>query len=232
MNIDILTLSMGRDFYLQKNIESIRRNLDDEVNIIQHIVLQGINSSINFNQYETANYKIKIYKLEKNIGCGMGNNFIKKYLRNDCYVHKMDDDCEIVSFNYFKKLKYLLKMLPDKFSCSPYPVGLINNPGGVQRRSEHVVAYSEAIDQYYTLRPVHHIGGFARINPVNLFKEYNFPDDLSDKDSGVEDISLTGYCQQHGIPLFYVENALIVEHMESTLGQHKRYGETYFGKRF
>jgi hypothetical protein len=232
MNIDILTLSMGRDFYLNKNIESIKRNLHDEVDIVQHIVLQGVGSSINFDNYETKNYKIKVHKLEKNIGCGMGNNYIKSFLRDDGFIHKMDDDCEIVSHNYFIKLFYLLKMLPEKFSFSPYPVGLINNPGGVQKRSEHIVAYSKEIDQYYTLRPVHHIGGFARINPVKLFKEYIFPDDLSDKDSGVEDISLSNYCQQHGIPLFYLENALVVEHMESTLGQHKRYGETYFGKRF
>lgn len=232
MKFDIFTLTLGRDFYLDKNLKSVSRNLHDECDIVHHVVLQGCDSSIDFSSFENENYKIVVHKLEKNIGAGMGNNYIKDFLRDGAIVQKMDDDCEIVSNDYFKTLKSFLSYMPEYFSVSPYPVGLINNPGGAKRVAEQTVVYDEHLDIYFTVRPVTHVGGFARINPVKMFKMFNWLNDLSSQNSGSEDVQMSHYCSINKIPMLYLENALIVEHMESTLGQHKRYGEDYFKGRF
>jgi len=88
------------------------------------------------------------------------------------------------------------------------------------------VEYSVETDTYYTFRKVHHVGGFARIMPVEYFKQINFTNTHS------EDTECSTWCNNNNIPMYYLENALIVEHQESTLGQHARYGEKYFKGRF
>ena len=79
---------------------------------------------------------------------------------------------------------------------------------------------------------VHHVGGFARISPREVVKDWVLAPDLMEGQSGNEDGQHSSRCLDENISMAYLENAIIVEHQESTLGQHKRYGEDYFGKRF
>ena len=110
---------------------------------------------------------------------------------------------------------------------------LINNPGGVPRLAPQFVSYGSETDTFYTLRPVDHVGGFARIAPRELVKDWVLASDRNIPGaSGNEDIQFSRLCVQNNIPMYYLENALIVEHQESTLGQHARYGKDYFGERF
>jgi hypothetical protein len=126
-------------------------------------------------------------------------------------------------------VKEIARIKPD-IVFSPYPVGLINNPGG-PRGNRHEVIYSEVTDTYYTLRYVSHVGGFARISP-SFTKNWKFDNDLIPGISGSEDSQFSLKCQQLNIPMAYLENAIVVEHQESTLGQHSRYGNNYFNGRF
>jgi hypothetical protein len=73
---------------------------------------------------------------------------------------------------------------------------------------------------------VNHIGGFARISPSEIYQQIHFTDNHN------EDGEFSNFCNSMNIPMFYLENDLVVQHQESTLGQHQRYGEGYFGKRF
>jgi hypothetical protein len=62
-------------------------------------------------------------------------------------------------------------------------------------------------------------------------QQFYWPNDSSHA-AGREDVNFSEFCGIRGIPMYYLENALVVEHQESTLGQHARYGENYFKGRF
>jgi hypothetical protein len=82
------------------------------------------------------------------------------------------------------------------------------------------VIYDKNKDTYYTIRYVNHIGGFCRITNSSLIKEIDFS--MSPDNGHAEDVLLSCVCKYKKIPMFYLENGLIVEHQESTLGQKER----------
>jgi glycosyltransferase involved in cell wall biosynthesis len=222
--ISIFTLTMGRWFYLQNLINSI----EYDEGIEHFIIFQGVSPTEELTQL-MLDKKIKPIFLAKNIGIAMAMNLIYKKLSGDIII-KFDEDAKIVSKDFFKHVREIHSMSP-KLVFSPYPVGLINNPGGVLSKN-HQVGYSRNTDTYYTMRVVNHIGGFARISPREFTIDWVFNDDLIEGVSGNEDGQHSTKCVQENIPMAYLENCLIVEHQESTLGQHKRYGEEYFKGRF
>lgn len=222
---------MGRWNYLHKALSSIERSLDEFNKVKVHVYSQGLDYPNTFvNQWNHAREWIAFNKFTKNIGIANAMNYIIPTLTRPL-IMKMDEDCEIVSRNFFIHIREINKLKP-KLVFSPYPVGLINNPGGPPK-NRHEVIYGEPLDTYYTFRYVSHIGGFARIAPRELVKDWKLPDDLDpqNKISGTEDGHHSAKCLASGIEMAYLENALIVEHQESTLGQHQRYKE-YFATRF
>lgn len=217
MNISIYTFTMGREKYLLKNVNSYPQR----DNIEHHVCFQGC-SPINLPN------KCISHLWDTNVGIASGMNKILPLLKGDI-IMKMDDDCEIISSNFFDHVTEIHSLKPD-LVFSPYPVGLINNPGGVKGHG-HEVIYSEKLDTYYTLRYVYHVGGFARISP-GFTKNWKFQHDLLPGMSGNEDGQFSAMCRSQNIKMAYLENAIIVEHQESTLGQHARYKEDYFKGRF
>lgn len=220
--IDIFTVitAPGRPYYFNKLLKSIESNLDF---INQHIVIfNGFNKTIDVNLFNISN-TIKAFYTDRLLSIG---NVINKFhtVINSDLVIKLDDDSEIISNNFIPHILEINKLKPNSV-FSPFPVGLINNLGGVQSNNREVI-YGQATNTYYTLRKVNHIGGFARISPSFLYSKINF------SDSHNEDGEFSQYCRVNGIEMFYLENALIVEHQESSLGQHYRYGKEYFGERF
>ena len=226
--ISIYTFTLGRDFYLKNLINSIKE-LGGHNNYEHHICYQGVEPSPEMEVIfkESPNIILTVWK--ENMGIAEGMNKIIPCLKGDIII-KMDDDCVIRSNNFFKHIEQVNKLYP-KLVFSPYPVGLINNPGG-PRGYSHMAKYSKTTDTWYTIRMVNHIGGFARVAPSAVVKEWTFEPDLIEGQSGNEDSQHSRKCLDLDIPMAYLENALIVEHQESTLGQHQRYGEGYFGKRF
>ena len=223
--ISIFTCSMGRDKYLRDLINSI--DYDDK---IEHfIIFQGVKPDEKTKNLIDSIPNIKCEYLKENIGIGMAMNYIYPKLSGDIII-KFDDDAKIISKDFFKHVREINRIHPN-LVFSPFPVGLINNLGG-PKGSEHYIDYSEGLDTYYTFRKVSHIGGFARISPRHNTGHWRFPNDLIPGISGSEDGIHSQYCINDGIEMAYLESKIVVEHNESSIGQHHRYGEAYFKGRF
>ncbi len=217
----------GRPRYLQKLYKKILDLYQD--NLEWHIGIQGnCDIGIDNTEYPILPW-ITLHKWDQNCGAGEANNRLIKHCEGEL-ICKLDDDA-LPYGDYINHAIEINNVLEHKSIFSPYPVGLINNPGGVLSK-DHSVLFSNKTDTFYTLRKVHHIGGFARIMPSKIAKSYTWPYDYCPGSSGKEDVNFSAYCNSTKISMFYLENSLIVEHQESTLGQHARYGETYFNGRF
>lgn len=223
MKIDILTVTLGREYYLEKLLASFDKLANWQYQEVSYnIIYQGVPSEKFIDYIKGFKFPINISTTAHAYSIGAIMNMYKNELRGD-YFWKLDDDAKLYSPHFLDHIKELYEIYPNAV-FSPYPVGLINNPGGVPSKSHHVV-YSKRLDTYYTLRKVNHIGGFARIMPSNLLQNISFTDSHS------EDTECAAYFNRENIPMYYLENTLIVEHQESTLGQHERYKE-YFKGRF
>lgn len=236
MDISIITFTLGgREEYLAQCIISAVKNSyhhASPVNIEHHIVFQGCKYPETLEHIKSyarivKNYTIHIHEWPENVGIGAGLNKIIPQCVGSL-IFKMDDDCKIISDHSFKNAFAIHKRFPD-MTFSPYPVGLINNPGGPRGSSHFVWADSKA-DTFYTFRRVSHVGGFARFTPASLMKNFKFKDDLIPGISGDEDGQYSNYLNSIGKPMCYLENRLVVEHNESTLGQIARFPQ-YFTSR-
>lgn len=236
--IDIYTFTLGRQFYLNNLISSIEDNLYYGTYTINHtIIFQGckpfeirqISQFYDKNLGYYTNYNQKIRTWDTNVGIAEGMNRVLPTLSGDIII-KMDDDCKIISRNFFDNIIAIHRLKP-RAVFSPFPVGLINNRGGPASIASHEVLYNSRRNVYYTLRKVDHIGGFCRVSP-GFTRDWKFSPDLIPGMSGNEDGQHSRKCLQDNIEMFYLENEIIVEHQESTLGQHARYGKEYFGERF
>lgn len=222
---DIITITGGRTTYLNRLLKSI--SLQDHSLVINHtIVFQDNCFQKEFSVGVPQEYleKLTIIKREDKRSVGKILNETRPDGKASPYTIKFDDDAMIRSQNFFFHALEVTQLIPESV-FSPFPVGLINNMGGVQSSDRRVI-YGDMSDTYYTFRKVNHVGGFARVSPTNLMKSVSF------SDSHNEDTEFSSYCSQKGVGMFYLDNALIVEHQESTLGQHARYGESYFKGRF
>lgn len=235
----IFTLCMGREQYLMNLCDSL---MGSDPNYMQHFVMfQGTPPSEELcyfiGKLLDLGYPIKFTNAPVNVGIGLGLEKMKETFITDENRHefdtviKIDDDCVIRSPDFLDHVSEIRDGFPS-LVFSPYPVGLINNAGGPPKVGDHHTWYGEKTDTWYTFRPVVHVGGFCRVSPADLFFDFTFPDDLNEEGSGWEDGHFSRLCMEKNIPMRYLENGLIVEHQESTLGQHMRYGEEYFGKRF
>jgi glycosyltransferase involved in cell wall biosynthesis len=226
--ISIYTITMGRELYLSRLINSIAKNAGN-IEYEHHIGFQGIEPSDELKE-KLKQHNCISHLWQTNCGAGEANNKIIPNLKGDIIV-KLDDDALVVSEDYLVRVNEINNLLCGSAVFSPYPVGLINNPGGVASRS-HTVKYSTTMDMYFTLRRVPHVGGFGRIVPRDIAKTFTWPNDLNNGTSGSEDSNFSAYCGSKSIPLFYLENSIVIEHQESTLGQHARYPEYFKGGRF
>lgn len=224
--ISIFTNTIGREFYLKKNLKSIEKSFNRDIQIEHHVIFCGCSPSndfLNFLEKLTYRHLIKIETTQEIRSIGKNLNHAKTQAKYPIFL-KLDDDAEILTSNFFDHILEISALKPNS-AFSPFPIGLINNLGGVRAQS-HEVLFSEKMNTYYTLRRTSHVGGFARICQTELIKQIEFTDAHN------EDVEFSNFAKSKGVDLFYLENALAVEHMESTLGQHQRYGEEYFKGRF
>jgi hypothetical protein len=227
--IGIYTFSRGRELYVRRLVESMEQLGGSQVTFEHHICFQGIEPSTELMKFLHAGRRterITCHFWDRNYGTGEGNNRILPLLKA-ALIMKLDEDAMIRSPDFFVHVMAVHKIVPNAV-FSPYPVGLIGHPGG-DKAERHFVKYSEETDTYYTFRCVPHVGGMARIAPAKIAKSIHCPYDLN-ANSGHEDEYFAQACFEIKTPMYYLENALIVEHQESTLGQIERYKE-YFGAR-
>lgn len=216
--IGIITITHDRDFYLQNLLESIKTDQSSS-SIEHHIVFNGTKPS---KEIERDLEKCIVHFNDTRLSVGKNlNTYIPKI--NTDLIIKMDDDCILRSPWFFDYVEDIADLVPHTI-FSPYPVGLIHNAGG-PKGSSHFVLPSKAYDQFYTFRCVDHIGGFARISPKEAYEGIIFGDCHN------EDVEFSHHVRDNGYSMLYLENTIIVEHQESTLGQYQRYGKQYFGER-
>lgn len=240
MKIGIYTVTMGRDLYLKRLVNSIIKNINTPHQIGHHIAFNGydpgdemtewlMNRAKNIMEFRPEkdwnNFVIYYQVWPKRLDAGAANNSILYTMGDYDLCIKADDDCLWVSENYLDHVVEIWRLFSNEnVSFSPFPVGLINNLGG-PRSDNRMVMYGENTDTYYTFREVDHIGGFARITPTAFLRSHTWAET-----SNSEDVEFSYYCREKKVPMYYLENSLIVEHQESTLGQHQRYSE-YFDKK-
>lgn len=225
MTIDLITIVTGppRNKYLEVLLKNLKRNSDY---INKHfLVLNNVKDSDLLPNNRHLLYSREIIKVGEDSPKSVGDilNSLKDKLSGDI-IGKIDDDCELISLDFFAHLQQIYKLKPNSV-ISPFPVGLINNLGGPPAINREVI-YGQDTDTFYTFRQVSHVGGFCRFSPREIYQQINF------SDSHNEDGEHSAFCRSAGIPMYYLENNLICQHQESSLGQHQRYGETYFKGRF
>lgn len=223
LSIELITVVTGppRNKYLERLLVSLKPYSQYISN--HFIVLNDVPIEDLLPDKKHLLYNKTLVPLESKHSIGAVLNSVKNKLSADL-IGKIDDDCELVSPNFFKHLQQIYSLKPNSV-ISPFPVGLINNLGGPGANHREVV-YGPVTDIFYTFRNVSHVGGFCRFSPVSVYKNLTF------SDSHNEDGEHSSYCRSNNIPMFYLENNLICQHQESSLGQHERYGETYFQGRF
>jgi len=229
--ISLYTFTMGRSFYLHRFLRAIvRAGATHAGRVEHHLCCQGVDLDPEAlaitRDSGLPNLRFEVHRWPENIGLQAGINRIVPQLQGDLIV-KIDDDCLILSDDFFDHVRAVARLEP-RATFSPYPVGLIGTPGGPAALDRHV-RYSAETDTYYTFRRVDHVGGLCRISPASLVREWRLEPGRS-VDVRNEDTQMSRLCRENGIAMFYLENALVVEHQESTLGQEARYQE-YFAKR-
>jgi hypothetical protein len=220
MTFSILTCSINREFYVKKCIEAFIKNSDYEKFDFEHFVLfmgkvPGKNF-VNFWDNLPENYLNKALLMvwpEVLMDGEVMERMKKKYTKE--IFGKLDDDAEIITNNYLTHAQEILRINPN-ISFSPYPLGLINNPGGVLSNNREV-KYGENTDTFYTFRYVHHLGGFCRFTPMEILQKVNFT-----KHIRCEDTDISNYCLNNNVKMAYLENSMCVEHQETILGQQER----------
>lgn len=217
--ISIFTATVGREFYLQNLIDSIDKKWQDKSQFHHHIWVMGYKP---FLKIPYSNVTVHYKEQVSSIGAAL-REFVNT-VDSTSHIMKLDDDALLVSDGFGDVVSDLISINPNAV-FSAYPVGLINNPGGPPKIS-HEVVESKILNKFYTMRRVPHVGGFCRVSPWSVVENARITD------SHNEDSEVSSYCNQNSIGMFYLENSLIVEHQESTLGQHARYGKEYFGARF
>lgn len=238
-DISIITFTLGgRPKYLINCLDSVYDDINNqliegEIKIEHHLIFQGgvntteVESFINYFK-ETKSYKLIVHRWPENIGIGAGLNKILPEC-NGKLIFKADDDCKIISSDFFEKAWALHNRFPDSV-FSPFPIGLIRSLGGPPG-FKHSLWHDEQNNKIYTRRHVSHVGGFARFTPRSLFDNFKFPNDLIPGISGTEDGNLSSHCVSNNIEMFYLENSMVVEHNEST-GQILRYPEYFKGRSY
>lgn len=224
--ISIYTFTMGRELYLKRLIESVKL-LGGDGEFEHHICFQGVTPSDKFSDYlenlRKDSYPLTTHLWDKNYGGCEGSNRIIPHLTGNLIL-KLDDDAVLRSDDFFKHAEAIHTLIPDSV-FSPFPVGLIGNLGGIVSGNpdlnERFVKYSEITDCNYTFRKTVMIGGLARIVPANIIKKAKWP---NEDVRILEDTIFSQLCGINGVSMYYLENALIVEHQESSLGQKQRYG--------
>jgi hypothetical protein len=225
--ISIFTLTLGRAYYLNRQLRSVAKAAATyDGRITHHLCFQGVqpdpSTLVTMDECSGENLAFKIHPWDKNLGIAGGVNRIVPQLEGSLLM-KMDDDCLLLSDDFFTHVEAVHQLHPEAV-FSPFPVGILMEVGGPDAIGPEV-SYSPDTETYYTLRHVPHIGGLCRIAPAEKVRKFKLKTNLSN--SGTEDTQHSALCRANGIEMFYLENALVVEHQESAMGQKSRQ-ESYF----
>lgn len=156
----------------------------------------------------------------ENVGISKADNRLLDEISHgnyDIVVH-VDNDCEFMT-------QYWLETLIDLWRrnhmlyMSPYPEGLVHNPGGAPR-----IGYASIGP--YPVEVTQHIGGFCAFIDASAFKEFRWTDQFK---HGNQDWEASQHFRSLGYMPCYIPIHRVM-HMDTTDGQEKKYKE-YFERR-
>ena len=159
--------------------------------------------------------KNKAYKLienKENVGISKGSNQALDEIKDYDIIVKVDNDCEFLTNNWLREIVDLFER-NSVLVVSPRVEGLRDNPGGVPRVNYFYIGH-------HFLATAPHIGGICIAANSKLYKDFRWDD--KDFLHGEQDYIFSTYALKQGYILCYMENS-IVEHMDTTAGQEKKY---------
>lgn len=222
------TLTMGRELYLQRLLESVIRGAGD-VTVEHHLCFQGVEPSEATRQliahHGVQGLRFVVHCWEENVGSALGQDRVLREIDGD-FIIRLDDDALLLSPSFFRTLVAAHRLMPGAV-LHAFPVGLVRTVGGM-RALERDLAYDEELDLWFTYRRVERAGGLARSGPGDLLRTFRFTDDRGVGHSGSESRQFADQCKAAGIPIYVLENGVVVEHQESSMGQFARLGRSYF----
>jgi GT2 family glycosyltransferase len=183
------------------------------------------------NELERTDQRIKVIHEAENIGINDGCKKCAGLCRGDLII-KLDDDMLIVSDDFLENLLAACNAMAEPVVLSPFPVGIVGFTGGVAGRYGHSIYYARELDVYYAIRWVHYAGGCCLVMPrIAIEKAAPFDDFHGAKGASEHDAVIAGKFRKAGFRIGYMENACVVEHQESTIGQWARSGAFKVNKR-
>jgi hypothetical protein len=210
---DIFTITIGREHYLPAQLDHLQRARRQ---FGRHLlVANGCELSRGLRR-RLRRLGSEIITTERTTAGGCIERL--KPLLGASHAMKLDDDAIPIGDDFFAHMRSLVGLLPDHV-LSPYPVGLVKNPGGprLAEGEAHRVVFAPGTDTYYTLRPVRHMGGLARVAPRACYDLLRFSSTQQ-----TDDADFARALRAAGVPMCYVENGAVVEHAETVWGQRQR----------
>lgn len=219
MKIAIFTLTRDRLAYTKRSFKSLKEKAGYPYD---HYVIDN-GSTDGTKEWLAKQKDLKIISLnKKNEGISKACNKALDILLKKDYdlIIKMDNDCEIISSDILKELVEIYEKIPPfymKFMLSPRVDGLNFQP---QRIDEMEI-------NHHPIGITHIIGGIFQPMPTECYKKYRYNEDMAKAKGQDEDINL--WFRQMGGQTGYIED-LVVEHMDTTEGQKKKYPKYFIRK--
>lgn len=186
-----------------------------------HVVVdQG--STDGTREWIRESYKPTVYiQNSENLGIAVGSNQALDAI-GDAYdiIIKIDNDCYPLTSGWLEQFVELYKRT-HRMAFSPYPEGLLDNPGGSPR-------YAYGNLNGHLLGLVQHLGGLCMVCPAEFYADFRW-DETTPKHF-IYDLLFSQYLTRQGYGLAYVEDIRVSHGPKGTLGQYKDYPE-YFQKR-
>lgn len=155
-----------------------------------------------------------------NAGITKGSNYLIDKIKHQDYqiIVKVDNDCEFLTHGWLHTLVDLWKR-NHKLYMSPYPEGLVHNPGGAQR-----IGYSY-IGPYF-IEVTQHIGGLCAFIDARAYDDFRWDDQF--KHGNQDGEASRAFRLDDYMPCYIPLHRLW--HIDTTAGQALNYPE-YFERR-
>jgi len=157
---------------------------------------------------------------KENVGISKADNRLLDEISKGDYqiVVHVDNDCEFQTFGWLETLVDLWRRNRMLY-MSPYPEGLVHNPGGAPRIGHANIGP-------YPIEVTQHIGGFCAFIDARAYKDFRWTDQFK---HGNQDAEASMEFRKLGYMPCYIPVHRVM-HMDTTEGQYKKYPE-YFERR-
>lgn len=213
--VGVFSLTYDRLEYTKKCFESLYNTAGYK---FDHYIID--NGSLDETHIYLAENFTHIKLNGKNKGISIASNQALEMMKGKYdIIVKIDNDCLFLTEGWMKKMVEIWES-NHMIALSPYVQGLIHTPGGSPRLGHGMLKNT-------LLGFTKHLGGICHFVHSKIYE--NFRWDETQPLHGVQDLELSQYLIKNGYLCAYLEN-YFCEHIEGTLGQHKKYPE-YFERR-